>query len=57
MRSKAFENSQRNAAAGYPDETDPAIFDSSFLVDRKNESMSTAEALKALVAFKHAQRD
>ena len=53
-----IDNTQKHAEAGYPDftESDPATFDSDFVINKELEGMSVAQALEALVAFKRSQR-
>lgn len=56
-----IDNARKHAEAGYPDftETDPAVFDADFVINKEREGMSVAQALKALVAlvaFKRSRR-
>jgi hypothetical protein len=53
-----IDNARKHAEAGYPDftETDPAVFDADFVINKEREGMSVAQALEALVAFKRSRR-
>jgi hypothetical protein len=52
------DNARKHAEAGCPDftESDPATFDADFVINKKREGLSVAQALEALVAFKRSPR-